>query len=1010
MKKINNYITNSIISLAAAACCVLSTLLILSCEMPTDGKFSGNVRGLSAPLTVPENVRAVEGQDGGTIIITWDAVPDVDGYNVYRSKGASAQVSLRGGASGASYRDSGKSVAPATPYYYFVSAYKGSAESEKASSGVVELSSGAPGILAAPEITGATVSGSGITLTWTGVPGAAEYRIYRSSSYDDKQYIFRHKDPATSYLDTNLTPGEYTYQVSAVSPEGGEGYLSLSSDWVEIAAAGERLPVPPAPANITARIGDGPSIIVTWQASVDATLYRVMRSEDGETYTEIGYVEGKTSYINGSSDSQPCQPGASYYYRIKPYNGSQEGYLSQACGPIMIPPAKPVITSASGTPYNVSVTWTLEGKADGFRLYRSTDNSQYELLKAVPGNEYSYTDISAGAGTFYYRMRAYNFAGEGAQSEAKQTVIRQAPPPFVAVSGISGVPNTVQAGVPLTLTGTVQPAGATSKTIGWTVKSAGGTGAAINGATFTATAAGTAVVTATIENGLGSGSAYAQDFTITVSASFVAVSGISGVPGTAQAGVPLTLTGTVQPAGATNKTIGWTVKSAGGTGAAISGAAFTATAAGTAVVTATIENGLSPGSVYAQDFTITVTVSEFEAADSAAFSAALSSARESGGDHFTITVSSNMSLGPQDLTSLDYADKTIVLKGDTPARTISLESAGSLFTVGQDVTLELEDIVLQGITTNTAPLVTVNTDGKLAVKTGGKITGNTYVTAAAQTGGGGVLVSGGELEIAGGEISGNTVNGSGSHTLGGGILADNSRIVMNGGTISGNNIISRHPGDGGGMGGGISIRNNSYFEMVDGKIEGNTIDTESTTMGNGATGGGVYSGDSTFRLSGGLIRNNRATSRAANIYCGSGGGGVGINSNTGTITSIFVMEGGTISGNTVSASTNPNSTYLNGQYTIGAYGGGVVLHMGSPSCSAAMTKTGGIIYGNGVTGNDADGFPLKNMAQSNGSGLGGGHAVCFNVDGSSTQYLRNSTSNAADNMDSSKSGTAGGWE
>jgi fibronectin type 3 domain-containing protein len=188
MKKTNNSITNSIMGIAAVACCVLSALLMLSCEIPTDGKFSGNLRGLSAALTAPEKVQAVEGQDRGTIVITWDAVPDVDGYNVYRSKGASAQVSLRGGASEVSYRDSGKSVAPDTPYYYFVSAYKGSAESEKAGSGVVKLSSADSDILAAPEITDAEITGgNGITLTWDEVPGAAEYRIYRSSNYDNEQ-------------------------------------------------------------------------------------------------------------------------------------------------------------------------------------------------------------------------------------------------------------------------------------------------------------------------------------------------------------------------------------------------------------------------------------------------------------------------------------------------------------------------------------------------------------------------------------------------------------------------------------------------------------------------------------------------------------------------------------------------------------------------------------------------------------------------------------------------------
>jgi alpha-L-arabinofuranosidase len=50
----------------------------------------------------------------------------------------------------------------------------------------------------------------------------------------------------------------------------------------------------------------------------------------------------------------------------------------------------------------------------------------------------------------------------------------------------------------------------------------------------------------------------------------------------------------------------WNVKSAGTTGAAISGSSFNATAAGTATVTATIANGSAVGTAYTKDFTITV--------------------------------------------------------------------------------------------------------------------------------------------------------------------------------------------------------------------------------------------------------------------------------------------------------------------------------------------------------------------------------------------------------------------
>jgi uncharacterized repeat protein (TIGR02543 family) len=87
------------------------------------------------------------------------------------------------------------------------------------------------------------------------------------------------------------------------------------------------------------------------------------------------------------------------------------------------------------------------------------------------------------------------------------------------------------------------------------------------------------------------------------------VTGITGVPATATAGTPLTLTGTVAPTNADYQTIVWSVQSAGTTGASITGSSgniLNTTGAGTAVVTATIANGIAAGSSYTQNFTITV--------------------------------------------------------------------------------------------------------------------------------------------------------------------------------------------------------------------------------------------------------------------------------------------------------------------------------------------------------------------------------------------------------------------
>ena len=88
---------------------------------------------------------------------------------------------------------------------------------------------------------------------------------------------------------------------------------------------------------------------------------------------------------------------------------------------------------------------------------------------------------------------------------------------FVAVTNISGIPESDIAGKALTLNGTVEPSEATNQTIMWSVASAGTTGARItNGNILDTTGEGTATVRATIANGTtAQGTAYTQNFEIT---------------------------------------------------------------------------------------------------------------------------------------------------------------------------------------------------------------------------------------------------------------------------------------------------------------------------------------------------------------------------------------------------------------------------------------------------------------------------------------------------------------
>ena len=80
---------------------------------------------------------------------------------------------------------------------------------------------------------------------------------------------------------------------------------------------------------------------------------------------------------------------------------------------------------------------------------------------------------------------------------------------------------------------------------------------------------------------------------------------ITEIPTTGTVGAT-TLSGTVTPPNATNRTIIWAVASAGDTGATISGSTLTTTTVGTVIVRATIRNGVASGMDFTQNATITI--------------------------------------------------------------------------------------------------------------------------------------------------------------------------------------------------------------------------------------------------------------------------------------------------------------------------------------------------------------------------------------------------------------------
>ncbi|MDR1257410.1 MAG: hypothetical protein LBJ86_06655 [Spirochaetaceae bacterium] len=328
------------------------------------------------------------------------------------------------------------------------------------------------------------------------------------------------------------------------------------------------------------------------------------------------------------------------------------------------------------------------------------------------------------------------------------------------------------------------------------------------------------------------------------------------------------------------------------------------------------------------------------------------------------------------LTAADSPANVIIDGGN---RTITLSSTGTVpvITVGTGVTLTLWNITLTGSTGNSASLVKVKDGGRLVLAEGAVITGNTTTGV---TGSGVHVASNGTLEMSGGIISYNTGNYNGGGVFvdtngslkmsggiisyntgnyGGGVYVNGGKLEMSGGTISYNT--------GKANGGGVYVNGGTLEMSGDAVVSGNTT--------NNASGGGVYLDNGALKIEGNAnISNNKAKTYGGGISTEGNstitmkdnakisnneavsdeGGGVVVYKAT------FTMEGGTIFGNKAAKT-----------------GGGVYVYKDSGSI---FEMTGGIIYGSGEPGKDADDNDLKNTAVISGAAVYVDNGGVSNVD------------------------------
>ena len=348
-------------------------------------------------------------------------------------------------------------------------------------------------------------------------------------------------------------------------------------------------------------------VTISWNRANGCDTYYVYRKcSSNSTYKKIGTIKdicvedikkGENYRITDVfyfTDSNPVigekntYTVRAYYSKTKASGNVNRTGVSATVAPTTVS-LKSAVLNAKKTA--ITVSWNKATGGDTYYIYRRcSSNSTYQKIATVKSNVLSYTDNSPVIGEKNtYTVRAYNSKSK-ASGDVNRTGVSATMPTKVTGITLNKTSATLtEKGETLSLVASVSPSNAADKSITWS--SSNTDVATVNNGTVTAVANGTAVITATAND--GSSKKASCTVTVKIPDPVVKVSEICFDKTSAtftEKGETLSLTATVSPSNAADRSITWS-SSDTKVATVSSNGTVTAIANGTAVITAMANDG-----------------------------------------------------------------------------------------------------------------------------------------------------------------------------------------------------------------------------------------------------------------------------------------------------------------------------------------------------------------------------------------------------------------------------------
>ena len=349
----------------------------------------------------------------GKPVLKWTSVKDATAYEVFRSTtGAAGSFSIVRRTSYLTWTDTNTEMDKT--YYYVVRAKNGSLCGKFSPAQSVKC----PIVLSVPSMTLDLNKSTGKpVISWTSVPFATQYEIYRSATGADKSYRIIRRTALLNYTDTTAASGTtYYYVVRAMRGTGNSAIYSRFCKAQSTTSA-----VPPSTPTVTLRIDDTTGKpVISWNKTANAAQYEIYRSTTG---ADKSYRIIRRTVLLNYTDTTAAS-GTTYYYVVRAIQGTSPNIFrgrfcpAQSIRCAAVPGVPDMALTTDIDTGHIVISWSAAADAAQYEVFRSTDGSSFSGVCRT--SALTWTDPNTESGvTYYYKVRGITDSVKGAFCEAQ---------------------------------------------------------------------------------------------------------------------------------------------------------------------------------------------------------------------------------------------------------------------------------------------------------------------------------------------------------------------------------------------------------------------------------------------------------------------------------------------------------------------------------------------------------------------------------------------------------------